>query len=86
MRAQTRLKSAYETAQASKLVMTSRPPPDFENADSWDWIDCASAKPSPESFERVVWIYMRRLRGEDIPMPGAVCILTHIHIYVIFYP
>ena len=82
VRAQTRLMLAYEKAQASKLVMTSRPPPDFENADSWNWDDCTSDHPSPETFERLAWIYMRRLRGEDIPMPVAVCILTHLNIYM----
>ena len=86
MRAQTRLMAAYEKAQASKLVMTSRPPPDFENADSWDWDDCKSDKPSPATYERLAWIYMRQLRGEDIPMPEAVCILSDLHIYVIFSP
>ena len=83
-RAQTRLKYAYEMAQASKLVMSSRPPPDFENADSWPWDDCKSNNATPETYERLAWIYMRRLRGENIPFPEAVSILTHLHIYVIF--
>ena len=86
MRAQTRLMSAYEKAQASKLVMTSRPPPDFENADSWDWDDCKSDKPSSETYERLAWIYMRQLRGEDIPMPESVCILSDFYISILFFP
>ena len=86
VRAQTRLMSAYEKAQASKLVMTSRPPPDFENADSWDWDDCKSDDPSPATYERLAWIYMRQLRGEDIPMPEAVCILSDFYVSILFFP
>ncbi len=86
MRAQTRLIDAYAKAQATKLVMTSRPPPDFENADSWNWDDCKSDNPSPETHERLAWIYMRRLRGENIAMPAAVCLLSDLYIYIILSP